>query len=159
VPFPPSHPTENPERRLRIYLPDPIIRNQFLDTFYSELGVCTLVAFTREYVQDVVIPRALQGEGIRSLAALATLFSLMGIGALFIMPGPGESPYVDHYARLASIAIGIIGPLSTPYIEVIEATYSRGYLELLRQGPWDEPARTSFALTCHRCLIVSIHCL
>jgi hypothetical protein len=70
VPFPPSHPTENPERRLRIYLPDPIIRNQFLDTFYSELGACTLVAFTREYVQGVVVPRALQGEGIRPLAAL-----------------------------------------------------------------------------------------
>jgi hypothetical protein len=114
-----------------------------------------MVAFTREYVQDTVIPRALQGEGPRSLAALATLFAIMAIGALFAVPGPGEAVQVNHYARISSIAIGSLGPLSTAFIEVVEATYARGFLELLRQGPWDEPARTSFALTCHRCYIVS----
>jgi hypothetical protein len=112
-------------------------------------------AFTREYVQDTVIPRALHGEGPRALAALATLFSLMSIGALFMIPGPGEAPQVNHYARIGTIAIGDIGVLSTGFIEVIEATYARAYLELLRQGPWEESARASLALACHRCFIVS----
>jgi hypothetical protein len=102
-----------------------------------------------------VIPRALRGEGPRSLAALSTLFSMMAIGALFAVPGPGEAVQVNHYGRISSIAVGNIGPLSTALIEVIEATFARAYLELLRQGPWEEPARTSLALTCHRCFIVS----
>jgi hypothetical protein len=155
VPFPPIVPLSDPEHRLRIYLPDPEIRDQLLYVFHGEVGDSAMSAFTREYVQGTVIPRALQGEGPRALAALATLFSIMAIGTLFMIPGPGEAPQVDHYAQISSIAIGNIGALSTAFIEVIEATYARAFLELLRQGPWEEAARASLALACHRCFVVS----
>jgi hypothetical protein len=155
VPFPPIVPLSDPEHRIRNYLPDPEIRDQLLYLFHGEIGDSVMTAFTREYVQDTVIPRALRGEGPRSLAALGTLFSLMAIGALFAVPGPGEAVQVNHYARISSIAVGCVGPLSTALIDVIEATFARACLELFRQGPWEEPARTSLALTCHRCFIVS----
>jgi hypothetical protein len=155
IPFPLLQPLDNPERRLRVYLPDPTIRDQLLHIFHNEVGDPAMPAFTREYLQHTVIPRALHGEGVLSLAALGSLFSLLAVGALFRIPGPGEAPQVDHYARISAVALGAIGTLSKPYIEIIEATYARGYLELMRQGPWDENGRTSFALACHRCLIVS----
>jgi hypothetical protein len=155
VPFPPVVPLSDHEHRLRVYLPDPEIRDHLLHLFHGEIGDSMMTAFTREYVRDTVIPRALQGEGPRSLAALSTLFSMMAIGALFAVPGPGEAVQVNHYARLGSLAVGGIGSLSSALIEVVEATFARAYLELLRQGPWEEPARTALALTCHRCFIVS----
>jgi hypothetical protein len=155
MPFPPVPALESAEHRLRAHLPGPAIREQLLHIFHGEMGDAVMVAFTREYVQQTVIPRALCGEGRLAMAALSTLFALMSIGALFLVPGPGEAPEVGHYARMCSVASGALGSFSTPFLEAIECAYARCFLELLRQGSLEEPARAAFAIGCRRSFIVS----
>jgi hypothetical protein len=147
---------ESAERKLRVHLPDPAIREQFLHIFHGEIGDAVMVAFTREYVQQTVIPHALYGEGRLAVAALSTLFALMAIGALFMVPGPGETPEVGHYGRLSTVASCSLGSFSTPFLEAIECAYARCFLELLRQGPLEEPSRAAFAIGCQRCYMVRV---
>jgi hypothetical protein len=136
-------------------MPDPATRDQLLHVFHSEIGDTVMFAFTREYVQGTIIPRAIHGEGRLALSALSTLFSLMAIGALFVVPGPGEAFEVNHYGQMGTVAAGCLGSMTSVHVEAVEATYARVFLELLRQGPLEETARTSLASVCHRSLIVS----
>jgi hypothetical protein len=155
MPFSAFPALQSVERRLRIHLPDSAVMEELLRVFHGEIGDAVMFAFTREYVQQTVIPRALHGEGRFALAALSTLYALMGIGALFMVPGPGEAPQVGHYGNISVVAFGAIGCLATPFLESVECAYARCFLELLRQGPLEEPIRSAFALCCQRCYIVS----
>jgi hypothetical protein len=156
TPFPPFPAIESAERRLRVHLPDPAMREQFLHIFHGEIGDAVLPAFTREYVQQTVIPRALYGEGRLAVAALSTLFALMSIGALFMVPGPGEAPEVGQYERLSFMASCALGSFSTPFLEAIECDHARCYLDLLRQGTLEESRRAAIAVSCQQSFIVSI---
>jgi hypothetical protein len=155
IPFTPVPLLDNPVNRIRAYVPGPATRDQLLHVFHTEIGETVMFAFTREYIQGIVIPRALYSEGRLALSALSTLFSLMAIGALFVVPGPGEAFEVNHYGQMGTVAAGCLGSMTSLYVEAIEATYARVFLELLRQGPLEETARTSLASVCHRSLIVS----
>jgi hypothetical protein len=147
---------ESVERRLRVHLPDPASREELLRIFHGEIGDAVMFAFTREYVQQTVVPRALYGEGRFAIAALSTLFALMGIGALFMVPGPGEAPQVGHYSNISVAAFGALGCFTTPFLESIECAYARCFLELLRQGSSDELNRSAFAICCQRCYMVRV---
>jgi hypothetical protein len=155
MPFTPVPLLDDPVNRIRAYMPDPATRDQLLHVFHTEIGDSIMFAFTREYVQGTVIPRTLHGEGCLALFALSTLFSLMAIGALFVVPGPGEAFEVNHYGQMGTVAAGCLGSMTSLHVEAIEATYARVFLELLRQGPLEEPARSSLATACHRSLMVS----
>jgi hypothetical protein len=155
IPFTPVPLLDDPVNRIRDYMPDPATRDQLLHVFHCEIGDTVMFAFTREYVQGTVITRALHDEGRLALSALSILFSLMAIGALFVVPGPGEAFEVNHYGQMGTVAAGCLGSMTSVHIEAVEATYARVFLEWLRQGPLEETARSSFASTCQKSMIVS----
>jgi hypothetical protein len=113
------------------------------------------MAFTPEYVENTIIPTALYGEGPRALHTLVSLYSLLAIGTLLAVPGPGEDPEAYRYGRLSAAAIGASTPVVVSTVELIEGMYVRNVFELMRQGQLEEPARSSLALTYKMCYDVS----
>jgi hypothetical protein len=156
-PFVPSPPLDIPRmiHLLRIQLPDKVTCETLIDIALAEMGV-TLMAFTPEYVQHTILPAALYGEGFRALHTLISLFSLIAIGALFAVPGPGEAQEVYRYGVLSGAAITASAPIISRTVELIEGIYIRNIFELMRQGQLEEPARSALALAYRMCYDVSL---
>jgi hypothetical protein len=155
-PFIPSPPHDIPRitHLLRIRLPDQVTCETLIDIALAEIGI-TLIAFTPEYIEHTILPTALDGEGPRALHTLISLFSLLAIGALFAVPGPGETPEVDRYGYLSAAAIAASTPIISCTVELIEGVYARNILELMRQGHLEEVSRSALAMTCKMCYDVS----
>jgi hypothetical protein len=156
-PFVPSPPPDIPHiiHLLRLQLPDMMTCETLIDIALTELDLM-LLAFTPEYVENTIVPTALYGEGSRALHTLITLFSLLGIGALLAVPGPGETPEAYLYARLSGAAASASTPIAVSTIELIEGLYVRNMFEFMRQGQLEESARSSLAMACKMCYDVCL---
>jgi hypothetical protein len=157
LPFVPYPPLElDIVSLLRGRLPSTQIRDELLSVFDKSVRFFFLPAFTRDYVQEQLIPKAIRGSGETALLALISLFGLLAIGALFAMDGPHEAPEVAYYGRTCAEGVAALGPLGSPSIELIEGMYARAMLEFFRQGPVEEPTRCLFAIQVHMCISVRL---
>jgi hypothetical protein len=142
-------------RHLRSYIPSRDIYDPLLDIVYGECGSSFFIAFTPDYVEQSLIPATLYAEGRRGLHALASFFTLLGVGCLFAVPGSEETPEVKHFAELSGAAIAAAGVLAYPALELVEALYVRALLEMFRQTTMEEKARSTLILACQMCYDVS----
>jgi hypothetical protein len=154
-PFAPSPPfSTDVLPLLRGSIPTEQVCQALLEVFHDSIGSSLLPAFTTQYIKSTLMPNALHSDGVLGLATLSTLYALLAIGGLFAVEGPGEAPEVARFAWLSSSAFCPIGILTSPSLELIEGIYTRGMLELLRQGPKEEIARFSLAMAGQMCLAV-----
>jgi hypothetical protein len=126
-----------------------------IDIALAEVGV-SLMAFTPEYVESTIVPNAFLAEGTRALHALVSLFALIAIGALLTVPGPGEVSEVNHYGRLAAVAVGASTPAAVNTVELIQGIYVLNILEFMRQGTMEEVSRSAIAMACKMCYNVGV---
>jgi hypothetical protein len=117
---------------LRAHIPNKETYDPLLDIVYNECGGTFFSAFTPDYVEQSLIPAALYEKGRHGLDCLGCFFALLTVGCLFAVSGPGETPEVRHFGRLSVVAMGAVGVLAYPSLELIEALYARAILELFR---------------------------
>jgi hypothetical protein len=155
-PFVPYPPPDIPRimHLLRIQLPDQQTCETLINIALAGI-VPAIMSFTLEYVKDTIVPTALYGEGPRALHTIISLFSLLAIGTLLAVPGPGEAQVVGHYALLGTAAISASTPMVVSTVELIEGIYIRSILELMRQRQLEKASRSALAMAYKMCYDVS----
>jgi hypothetical protein len=156
-PFVPFPPPDIPRmiHILRSRLPDRVTCETLIDIALAEIGP-TIMAFTPDYIENTIVPTALCGDGLRALHTLTSLYSLLAIGALLAVPGPGETTEVDYYGLLSGAAIAASTPTVVSSVELIESMYVRNVLEFMRQGQLEETSRSATAMAFKMCYDVSV---